>query len=479
MKVTFVKPNIGRLDHSLYVDEGRMEPLQLGVLAGLTPSNVDCVLYDDRMETIPYDDPTDLVAITVEVYTARRAYEIADEYRRRGVPVILGGFHPTMFPEECQQHADAIFKGDAELGWGQVIADVRRGKLQPVYESPSGIPQPNGVQPRRDLFRGKGYLPVSLIQFSRGCHFSCDFCAISVFFNRRHHIRSTRDVLQEIENQDRKFLFFVDDNFLCDHASAKKFLRELIPLRIRWVSQATLDMTEDLELMDLLVRSGCMGNVVGFESLDPRNLASMKKAPNLPRRDHRRFLRHGWDAYERPVQVLRDHHMLTWAAFTLGHDFDTVDSIRETSDFAMHHKFAFAAYNILMPYPSTPLYKRLQAESRLLYGGKWWLHPEYRFNHAAFIPKNMTPDELTEACWECRAKWNTLGSICWRMCDLKTHLYSPIRLLGYWQYNPLFAREAFKKQGMRFGLFQRHTRTTYGDRQARPDESAAVEPLHQ
>jgi hypothetical protein len=121
----------------------------------------------------------------------------------------------------------------------------------------------------------------------------------------------------------------------------------------------------------------------------------------------------------------------------------------------MHHKFTFAAYNILMPYPSTPLYKRLQAESRLLYGGKWWLHPEYRFNHAAFIPKNMTPDDLTESCWECRARWNTLGSICWRSCDLKTHLYSPLRLLGYWQYNPLFAREAYRKQGMRFGLFRR------------------------
>ena len=118
MKVTFIKPNIGRLEHSLYVDEGRMEPLQLGVLAGLTPRDVECVLYDDRIETIPYDEPTDLVAITVEIYTARRAYEIADEFRRRGVPVILGGFHPTLVPDECKRHADSIFMGDAERVWG-------------------------------------------------------------------------------------------------------------------------------------------------------------------------------------------------------------------------------------------------------------------------------------------------------------------------------------------------------------------------
>lgn len=457
MRVTFIKPNIGRLEHSLYVDEGRMEPLQLGVLAALTPSDVESVLYDDRMEQIPYDEPTDLVAITVEVYTARRAYEIAKEYRQRGVPVILGGFHPTMIPEECAKYADAIFKGDAESGWGQVIADTRQGRLRPEYQSPTGIPQLGGVQPRRDLFHGKGYLPVSLIQFSRGCHYSCEFCAISVYFDRQHNIRPTREILAEIESQDRKFLFFVDDNFLDDHASAKQFLRALIPLRVRWVSQATLDMTEDLELMDLLVRSGCLGNVVGFESLDPRNLASMKKAPNLKGQDHAKCSRRGWDVYEKSVQVLRDHHLLTWAAFTLGHDYDTVDSIRETSDFAMHHKFAFAAYNILMPYPGTPLYDRLNAESRLLFGGKWWLHPEYRFNQAAFIPKQMTPDELTESCWECRRRWNTFGSIWRRMFDLKTHLYSPIRLIGYWQYNPLFAREAHKKQGMRFGLSQQHS----------------------
>jgi len=117
MKVTFIKPNIGRMEHSLYVDEGRMEPLPLVVLAGLSPPDVDCVLYDDRVETIPYDEPTDLAAISVEIYTARRAYEIAAEYRARGVPIVMGGFHPTLAPDECQRHADSILMGDAETLW--------------------------------------------------------------------------------------------------------------------------------------------------------------------------------------------------------------------------------------------------------------------------------------------------------------------------------------------------------------------------
>jgi radical SAM superfamily enzyme YgiQ (UPF0313 family) len=446
MKVTFVKPNIGRMAHSLYVDEGRMEPLQLGVIAGLTPPGVECVLYDDRLEAIPYDEPTDLVALTVETYTARRAYEIAAEYRARGVPVIMGGFQPTLAPDECRAHADSIYVGDAELLWHEVVDDARHGRLRPEYRATAGVPQPGGSKPRRDLFRGKGYLPITLMQFSRGCRFRCTFCAVSVFFDATQFVRRTEEVLAEIEAQERRLVFFVDDNFLSDHEAAKRFLRALIPMRIRWVSQASLDMTDDPELMDLLEASGCLGNVIGFESLDPRNLRSMKKAPNLTRR--------GFDRYQLQCEILRRHHLQTWAAFTLGHDWDTVASIQETLDFAMANRFAFAAFNILVPYPNTPLYRKLVAEGRLLWDGKWWLHPEYRFNHATFVPATMTPDELTAATWHCRDRWNTVGSIFRRMWDFKTHLHSPVRLGVYLGYNPLYAKEAYKKQGMLFGLFR-------------------------
>ena len=473
MRVTFIKPNIGRQEHSLYVDEGRMEPLQLGILAGCTPGDVECVLYDDRIDEIPYDEPTDLVAITVEIYTARRAYEIAEEYRLRGVPVVMGGFHPTLLPDECKRHADSIVMGDAEPIWHRVVRDTQRGQLRQVYRSKPGVPQPGGVKPRRDLFRGKGYLPITLMQFGRGCRFACDFCAISVFFDRRNHVRETRDVLEEIAGQNRRFIFFVDDNLLSNHEAAKRFLRELIPLRIRWVSQASLDMTNDPELMRLLADSGCMGNVIGFESLSPQNLQLMKKGPNFLRGDGRKPFRDGWDYYEHAVQVLRDHHLQTWAAFTLGHDHDTFESIRATSEFAMRHRFCFAAYNILMPYPGTPLYDRLKSEGRLLYDGRWWVHPEYRFNHAAFRPKNMSPDELTAACWECRQQWNTRWSIFSRVWDFKTHLSSPLRLAAYLRYNPLFAREAHKKQGLLFGLFRRMPGSALERRISGPDADVA------
>lgn len=444
MKITFVRPNIGKMLEGVYIDEGRMEPLMLGVLAGLTPPDVECVLYDDRMEEIPYDDPTDLVALTVEIYNARRSYEIASEYRARGVRVIMGGVHTTLHPEESAAYADSIYLGDAEFRWAEVVEDARQGKLKPRYEAPAGIPQIDGVQPRRDLFEGKGYLPLTLMQYSRGCRFACDFCVISTYFKRKQYIRPTREILAEIENHGSKAIFFVDDNFLSDHESAKKFLRELIPMKVNWVSQASIDMTKDLELMALLKESGCLGNVIGFESINPDNIKNMKKAPNMSR---------GWDRYQKQVDILKDHNLITWASFTLGHDHDTLDSIRETYKFAMHHKFTFAAFNILMPYPGTPLYDRLEEENRLLYDGQWWLHPDYRFNGAAFIPKNMHHEELTEAVWDCRRRWNQFSSVFYRFWDRKTHLHCLTRARLYKYYVPIYAKEAYKKQGMLFGNF--------------------------
>jgi radical SAM superfamily enzyme YgiQ (UPF0313 family) len=443
MKVTLVKPNIGRMDHSLYVDEGRMEPLQLGVLAGLTPPDVDVVLYDDRMEAIPYDEPTDLVAITVETYTARRAYEISGEFRRRGVPVVMGGMQATLIPEEVAEHADSVYLGDGEFLWRQVIEDARQQRLRPIYRAPVGTPQP-GTLTRRELFKGKGYLPITLLQFSRGCRFACTFCAVSVFFNQTQYCRDVGEVVQEIRSQERKLLFFVDDNILSDHEAAKALCRALIPLKIHWVSQASIDMTRDRELMRLMVQSGCVGHVVGFESLNPHDLRTMKKAPNLMG---------GFRDYKPQLAIIRDYGLQLWAAFTLGYDHDTRQSIERTLEFALENKFCFAAFNILMPYPNTPLYKTLAAEGRLLYGGKWWLHPQYRFNYAAFRPKSMSAEELTDACFDARSRFNSVGSIIRRAVDFKTNMRSLYRLGVYLRYNPIFRKEVFKKHGMRFGLY--------------------------
>lgn len=442
MKITLIKPTIGTLEHSLYVDEGRMEPLMLGVLAGLTPPDVEVVLYDDRMEEIPYDEATDLVAITVETYTARRAYEISKEFRDRGVRVIMGGMHVYLLPEEVQEHADSIFVGDAETLWEQVVEDARRNRLQKVYKAPPGIAQCGGVKPRRDIYEGKGYLPISLMQFSRGCRYECSFCAVSEYFDKKHYIRKIDEVLEEIESQNRRFLFFVDDNIGSHKKALKELCRELIPMKVNWVSQASLDITKDAQLMKLMADSGNIGNVMGFESITQKSLENANKFSNLS----------GFSNYEKEIKILREYGMQTWAAFTLGYDYDTYESILATTRFAVKNRFTFAAFNILTPYPNTPFYKELEKENRLLYDGKWWLHPEYRFNSAAFIPKNMTPDTLTDACHEARTKFNNIPSLIYRFSDLSTNMRSLMRMTSYWRYATLFRKEVHKKHNMRFGL---------------------------
>ncbi|MDR2187832.1 MAG: radical SAM protein [Azonexus sp.] len=442
MKLTLIKPNIGRREHSLYIDHGRMEPLMLGVLAGLTPPDVDITLHDDRMESVPFDEATDLVAITVETYTARRAYEIADEYRARGVPVILGGIHVTLIPEEAAAHADSIFIGDAETLWAQVIADARKRRLRPRYQAPVGVAQLPNALPRRDIFQGKGYLPVRLMQFSRGCRFACHFCAVSEYFGRKHYLRRIDEVVREIVEQKLRFIFFVDDNIASAQAELKVLCRELMPLGIHWVSQASLDSARDAELMRLMADSGCLGNVIGFESITAASLQDAKKSPNIP----------GFTDYRREIEMLRQHGMQTWAAFTLGYDHDTRESIRATERFARRQRFTFAAFNILMPYPNTPLYRKLEQENRLLYGGQWWLHPEYRFNHAAFAPIGMSADELTAACHEARSRFNSLPSLLYRFSDLQTNMRTLWRMVMYWRYAMLFRSEVHQKHGMRFGL---------------------------
>lgn len=442
MKITFIKPNIGRREHSLYVDHGRMEPLMLGVLAGLTPPDVEVTLFDDRMESIPYDQHTDLVAITVETYTARRAYEIAAEYRQRGVPVIMGGMHPTLLPDETALHADSVFTGDAETMWATVVADAQKGQLKRRYHGEPGIAQVGGLLPRRDIFKGKGYLPMTLMQYSRGCRFACNFCAVSEYFDRKHYIRRIDEVLNEIDHHGHKFIFFVDDNIASNKAALKDLCRELIPLRVKWFSQASLDITRDAELVRLMTDSGCVGNVMGFETITRDSLRESKKSPNLP----------GFSNYQQEVDILREYGMQTWAAFTLGYDHDTRDSILDTLDFALTHRFTFAAFNILMPYPNTPLYRKLEAEGRLLYDGKWWLHPDYRFNQAAFVPSKMSADELTEVCHAARKRFNSVPALLHRFSDMKTNMRTLWSMVSYWKYTMLFRNEVYQKHRMRFGL---------------------------
>jgi radical SAM superfamily enzyme YgiQ (UPF0313 family) len=432
-KITFIRPNMSDMRSS-----DAMEPMVFAILASRTPPDIEVVLHDDRLSPIPYDDPTDLVALTVETFTARRAYQIATKFRERGVPVVMGGYHPTFLPEEASRFADAVVMGDAEGLWEQVVHDARHGALRKCYRD-SGQPPLDGLQPDRTIFRGKRYAPVSIVQFGRGCRFACDFCSIHAFYGTTLRQRPVREVVAEIETLGRRHIFFADDNIFVDVPRAEAFFRALIPLGIRWSCQVSIDVARNDALLDLMERSGCTTAVVGFESLDARNLAQMKKQWNLKHAD-----------YATSIRKLQDHGVMIYGTFIFGYDHDTVDAFDVSVEFALRSKFFLANFNPLTPTPGARLFDRLKREGRLLHD-RWWLDPGYRYGHATFQPRGMTPDELTEGCFWARRQFNRYASIGRRAFHTKTNCRSPYRLGLYLAANLISRREILRKQDRLLG----------------------------
>ncbi len=401
-RLTLVHPCVGRrAGMKKYIRTWKMEPIPAAMLAALAPRDVEKRFYDDRLEPIPYDEPTDLVAISVETYTAKRSYQIASEYRRRGVPVVMGGFHATLCPEEVQRYCESIVIGEAEETFPALIDDYRAGRPQRVYRA-AGRPRLDRFTPDRSIFAGKRYLPIRLVEFGRGCKFVCDFCAIQSAFAATQTHRSIELVVEEVRRVRRfgQMIFFIDDNITSDLDAAKELMRALVPLRVRWVSQSSINVAYDEEALELMVASGCQGVLVGFESLDRDTLKSMNKGFNMmrggPREAIANFQRHGLRLY---------------GTFVFGYDRDTPQTFAETLEFAKEQGLFIAAFNHITPFPGTPLFARLRDEGRLLYDA-WWLDDRYRYNMIPFKPSNMSPEELAARCVEARRSfysWRSIG----------------------------------------------------------------------
>ncbi|RMH68833.1 MAG: radical SAM protein [Gemmatimonadetes bacterium] len=430
MRITFIRPNLADMRST-----DAMPPLAFAVLAGATPPDCELTLQDERLAPISLDSPTDLVAITVETYTARRAYQIASDFQARHVPVVMGGFHPTFLPQEADAHADAVVIGDAETVWPQIVQDARHGKLQPIYRQRNGSPT---VQYHcdRSIFAKKRYVPVHPVQFGRGCKFNCEFCSIHVFYGHPHRHRPVADIVREIEQLDRRHIFFVDDNLFYHPQQTETFLQALIPLHLRWTGQISIDIARHSRLMDLLAKSGCIMALIGFESLNPHNLTQMHKAWNRPQ-DYSRAIR---EFYERDIML--------YGTFVLGYDEDSLDTFDRILDFALEQHFFLANFNPLTPMPGTALYARLKREHRLIYD-RWWLHPDFRYGNAVFHPRGMTAEQLAAGCYRLRQEFNRYSSM-FRRAYAAPHRNLD-RMGLFLAANLISRREIHKKQGLPLG----------------------------
>jgi len=367
----------------------RYQPLTLTTLAALIPASFPHAveLYDEGIADVPPDLDADLVGITVITGTASRSYELADHYRARGITVVLGGPHVTLVPDDAQPHADAVVVGYAEDTWPQLLRDFAAGKLQPRYTQGPALDLAGRPFARRDLLPSQHFITNNVFEATRGCVHSCEFCVVPTAWGKRPYLKPVQDVVADIRQHGAHKLIFVDLNIIADKTHARALFTALVPLKLQWYGLATVLLADDDELLELAQRSGCKGLLMGLESLSPASLKGTRKAFNSP------------DRYAYVVERLHAHGIALQGCFVFGLDEDHPDVFLKTAEFAVQAKIDLPRFAVMTPFPGTPLYKRLEAEGRIL-TRNWEL---YDAQHVVFQPRNMTVQELQlgiEAAWQ-------------------------------------------------------------------------------
>ncbi len=433
MRIVLVQPNAGAIRAA-----DAMTPLALGVLSAQTPAGHQVTLVDERVEPVPARLEADLVGITTQTYTARRAYQLADGFRRRGLRVVMGGHHASLLPDEAAAHADAVVIGDAEGVWPRVVSDAGAGRLRPRYQAATP-PALQGVRIDRSLFEGKGYLRWPLVQFGRGCRHACDFCSIHALHGSGYRHRPVDETVAELAALPGRSAFFVDDNLFADPVAALALLAALPAAGKRWGAQLSIDALADESTVDLLAAAGCGAVLLGLESFDPESLREMHKSWN----------RTG-PSYGQCIARLRARGIMVYGTFVFGYDHDGPEAIEEALAFALAQRLFVANFNPLTPTPGTPLYQRLRAEGRLL-GDPWWLDPGFRYGSAQFVPARMTAVQLAEGVYRARRRFYGWRSIAWRALDRQANTRSLGSTALYLGANLVSRREIRRKQGRTLG----------------------------
>lgn len=377
--------------------------LNLPTLAALTSKEWEVEILDARVTSVDYNAKVDLVGITGFTAEMPSAYHIADNFRKKGITVVMGGVHVSALPDEALQHADAVVIGEAELVWHKLLEDFKRGGLKQKYKADNLCDMKNMVIPRRDLLNRKMYSGFNTLQATRGCPFNCDYCAVTAFFGHEFRVRPIGEVLAEIKGFDTKEFFFMDDNIVGRPKYAKELFQRLIPLKITWGSQASITMAKDPELLRLYAESGGKYAFIGFESLSQKNLEKLHK---------------GWNSaenYKEAIKKIHDAGINIIGSFVFGLDEDEPSVFKNTFDFIMDTNMDAAQFHILTPLPGTVTYNVLEKEGRII--DRDWA--KYHTGEVVFQPKGMTIEELQNGYYWIFRNTYTIKSI------LKRSLRSP------------------------------------------------------
>lgn len=421
MKILLVlaKGQLHRLDFGPINMSYREAPLTATMLAALVPNDLDADIriVDESVSTIPFDETFDLVGISLLTGTAVRGYEIADQFRKKGTTVVLGGIHVTLMPEEARKHADCIVIGFAEQTWPQLLRDFVRGILRSEYKS--DISNINNLPiPRRDLQKKLGYAAPNTIFATRGCKGNCDFCSV-VAGNYGWHKRPVADVINDINQIKQKLVVFNDVNLTEDADYAKELFTAIIPLKKKWGGLASTQIVHDDELIELMGKSGCCYILLGFESIENSALRGMRKGFN-------RF-----EEYKTVVQKLHKQNIIVQGCFIFGMDGEKKDIFDKTVEAIHQLKIDIPRFALSTPYPKTVLFERLKSESRLLHQN-WQF---YDTQHVVIVPDNMSPQELDEGFKKAFRDTFRVKNIMRRMkAAKKNHLISFVGNMAYKSY---------------------------------------------
>jgi radical SAM superfamily enzyme YgiQ (UPF0313 family) len=417
MRVALISPKGPLYRHrgGIFRKSLRYQPLTLTTLAALMPPelDIDVALYDEGIQDVPEELDAELVGMTVITGTAKRAYELAAHYRAHGKSVVLGGPHVTLIPEEAAQHADAIVVGYAEDTWPELLRDFARGALKNEYRQAKDFTLQRDMPfARRDLFDKKHFLTQAVFEATRSCGHDCEFCVAPTAWGSRQFQKPVEWVVDDIRRVGARRILFIDLNLVADHAYARELFTALIPLKVRWFGLSTVLIAHDRELMELMVRSGCRGLLLGLETMNP--YAGKRFNASV---DYR--------------ALIGDLHKLGIAiqgCFVFGLDHDTRDAFDVTADFAIDTGIDLPRFAIVTPFPGTPLHTRLAQQNRIL-TRNWEL---YDGQHVVFQPLNMSVEELAaghEHAWKKVYRYSAIARRLW-----KARTFEPLGVaanLGY------------------------------------------------
>jgi len=391
-------------------------PLNLTIIARYTPEHYEVEIVDEAVEELDLNIHADLVGITCMTPLAPRAYELAQHFRKRGIPVVMGGIHVSYMPEEALNYCDAVVTGEGENIWPKLLEDWERGQMQRVYRVLEQPDVENLLTPRRDLLRGKYF--VETVQTGRGCPINCNFCSVTAFNGARTRLRNIDQVIAEINSIKSKRIFIVDDNIIGTGARYIKRAQDLFS-RMRdecdkeWGGQSCLNIVEHDELLKTARDSGCRGLLIGFESIDAGSLSAMHKPVNL---------RPSTKNFSDAIKKIHDNGIAIIGCFIFGADTQDKDVFRRTVDFALENDIDAIQMTLETPLPGTAFYKQMVEEKRLLltdYPNDW---KHYTIFEPVFQMQSFTPREAYEGLLDAYSEMSSFKSSLKR--GLKTFMYT-------------------------------------------------------